>query len=45
LEINDPLSVDKIYGMIKIYDRELANELHVKFEEFWQKGKNQLSYN
>ena len=44
LEINDPLSADKIYGMVKIYDRELANELHTKFEEFWQKGKNQLSY-
>ena len=44
LEVNDPLSVDKIFGMIKIYDRTLSNELHAKFEEFWQNGNNQLSY-
>lgn len=44
LEVNDPLSVDKIFGMVKIYDRTLSNELHAKFEEFWQNGKNQLSY-
>jgi Predicted transcriptional regulators len=41
LEVNDPLSVDKIFGMVKIYDRALSNELHAKFEEFWQNGKNQ----
>lgn len=39
LEINDPLSVDKIYGMVKIYDRELSNQLHTKFEEFWQMAR------
>lgn len=44
LEINDPLSAENIFGMIKIYDRDLSNELHAKFEEFWQKGKNKLSY-
>lgn len=42
LEVNDPLSVDKIFGMIKIYDRTLSNELHTKFEEFWQNSKYQL---
>jgi len=44
LEVNDPLSVDKVFGLVKIYDRILSNELHAKFEEFWQNGKNQLSY-
>lgn len=44
LEVNDPLSVDRIFGMVKIYDQTLSNELHAKFEEFWQKGKEQLSY-
>lgn len=44
LEVNDPLSVDKIFGMVKIYDRGLSKELHAKFEEFWQNGKDQLSY-
>lgn len=39
LEINDPLSVNKIYGMVKIYDRELSNQLHTKFEEFWQMAR------
>ncbi len=41
LEVNDPLSVDKIFGMVKIYDRTLSNELHAKFEEFWQNSTNQ----
>ena len=44
LEVTDPLSVDKTFGMVKIYNSVLSNELHAKFEEFWQNGKNQLSY-
>ncbi|MDW7732904.1 MAG: helix-turn-helix domain-containing protein [Methanolobus sp.] len=42
LEVNDPISVNNIFGMVKIYDRTLSNELHTKFEEFWQNGKYQL---
>lgn len=44
LEVNDPISINKIFGMVKIYDRILSNELYAKFEEFWQNGKNQLYY-
>lgn len=44
LEVNDPLSADRTFGMVKLYDQKLSGELHRKFEEFWQNGKNQLSY-
>ncbi len=35
LEINDPVYLDKILGMVKIYDTSMSKELHDKFEELW----------
>lgn len=40
LEISDPLSVGRVFGMVKVYDRVLSDELHTKFEELWLNGKS-----
>ncbi|WP_407355936.1 TrmB family transcriptional regulator [Methanolobus sp. WCC5] len=39
IPIPDPLQPKKIFGELKVYDREYAGKLKVKFEELWAKGK------
>lgn len=41
LEVADPISLDNIFGMVKIYDPVLSAQLHEQFEDSWQKGKIQ----
>lgn len=37
--IPDPLSPKKVFGELKVYDREFAGKLRDKFNELWAKGK------
>ncbi|MDY0386116.1 MAG: helix-turn-helix domain-containing protein [Methanolobus sp.] len=41
LEVADPISLDNIFGMVKIYDPVLSAQLHEQFEDSWQKAKIQ----
>ncbi|WMW24588.1 helix-turn-helix domain-containing protein [Methanolobus sediminis] len=44
IPIPDPLIPDKIFGELKVYDKEYAAKLKDKFEELWVKGKK-VSFN
>ncbi|WMW22468.1 helix-turn-helix domain-containing protein [Methanolobus mangrovi] len=39
IPIPDPLSPKKVFGELKVYDKEYAGKLKDKFEELWAKGQ------
>ncbi|WP_094227947.1 TrmB family transcriptional regulator [Methanolobus psychrotolerans] len=45
IPIHDPLQPKKMFGELKVYDKEYAGKLKEKFEELWTKGiKGELNF-
>ena len=39
IPIPDPVEPKKMFGELKVYDKEYAGKLKAKFEELWAKGQ------
>lgn len=39
LNIENPVHMDRLLGMVKIYDRDFSREAKTKFDELWEKGE------